>query len=34
MDQLVNVMLAIDNAHTALEMALDCRPGLGGLSQV
>ncbi len=26
--------MAIDNAHTAPQRALDCRPGLGGLNQV
>ncbi len=34
MDQLVNVILAIDKVHTALQRVLDCRPGLGGLKQV
>ncbi len=31
MDQLVNVLLAIDNAHAGLipQWALDCGPGLG-----
>ncbi len=33
MDQLVNVILAIDKAHIAPQRALDCRPGLGGLNQ-
>ncbi len=28
MELLVNVLLAIDKAHTAPQRALDCRPGL------
>ncbi len=34
MEELVNVLLAIDKACTVLQKALDCRPGLGGLNQV
>ncbi len=34
MDQIINVLLAIDKAHTALQRALDGRPCLGGLNQV
>ncbi len=34
MDQLANVLWAIDKAHTAPKMALDCRPGLGVLNYV
>ncbi len=34
MDQSINVLLAIDKAHTDPQKALDCRPGLGGLNQV
>ncbi len=34
MDQLVNVLLAIDKAHTVPWKALYCRPDLGGLNQV
>ncbi len=34
MGQFSKVRLAIDNAHTVLQNALDCRPGLGGLNQV
>ncbi len=34
MDQLVNVILTIDNVHTAPQTALKCRPGLGRLNQV
>ncbi len=34
MDQLVNVLLAIDKVHTVPQRALDCEPGLGGLNQV
>ncbi len=30
MDKLVNVLLAIDNANTVSQRALDCRPGLIG----
>ncbi len=26
-------IIAIDNAHTLPQRALDCRPGLGGLNQ-
>ncbi len=33
MDQLINALLTIDKAHTVLERALDCGPGLGGLNQ-
>ncbi len=32
MDQLVNVLLAINKAHTAPQRALDCRSDLGGLN--
>ncbi len=32
MDQLINILLAIDKAHTVPQMALDCGPGLGGVS--
>ncbi len=28
------ITIAIDNAHTVPQMALDCGPGLGGLNQV
>ncbi len=34
MDQLVNLILAIDKAHTVPERVLDCRPDLGGLNHV
>ncbi len=34
MDQLINVLLAIDKAHTVPQRALDCEPGFGGLNQV
>ncbi len=34
MCQLVNLLLAIDEAHTVPERTLDCRPGFGGLNQV
>ncbi len=34
MDPLVNVLLAIDQAHTVPQRAYDCGPGLGGLNQV
>ncbi len=34
MDQLVNVLLAIDKVYKASYRALDCRPDLGGLNQV
>ncbi len=34
MVQFSNVLLAIDNAYTVPQRALNCRPGLGGLSQV
>ncbi len=34
MGQLVNVILAIDNVHTALHMALDRGPGLSRSNQV
>ncbi len=34
MDQLVNVLLAIDKANTVLQKAPDCGPGLSGLNQV
>ncbi len=33
MDQLVNVLWTIDNAHIP-QRALDCRLGLGGLNQI
>ncbi len=29
MDHLMNVILTIDKEHTALQMTLDCRQGLG-----
>ncbi len=32
MNQLVNVLLAIDKAHTTPQMALGCEPGLSGLN--
>ncbi len=31
MGQFSRVLLAIDNAHTVPQRALDCEPGLGGL---
>ncbi len=35
MVQFSKVLLAIDKVHTVVpQMALDCRPGLGGLNQV
>ncbi len=34
MDQLVNILLAIDKANTVPYSVLDCEPGLGGLKQV
>ncbi len=34
MGQFRKVLLAIDNAHSLPQRALDCRPGLGGLNQV
>ncbi len=34
MDQLVNVLLAIDKSHTAPHNALDCELALGELNQV
>ncbi len=34
MDQLVNILLAIDKAHAAQQRALDCKSGLGILNQV
>ncbi len=34
MGQFSKVLLAIDNAHTVPQRALDCGPGLGGLKQV
>ncbi len=34
MDQLANVLWAIDKAHIVPQRALDCAPGLGGLNQV
>ncbi len=34
MGQFRKVLLAIDNAHTVQQRALDCRPGLGRLIQV
>ncbi len=34
MDQFCKVILAIDNAHTVTQWALDCVPGLGGLNLV
>ncbi len=33
MGQLVNVLLAIEKAHTLLYRALDCGPDFGGLNQ-
>ncbi len=34
MDRLSKSTTAIDNAHTAPQRPLDCRPGLGGLNHV
>ncbi len=34
MNHLVNVLSVIDKVHTVPHMALDRRPGLGGLNQV
>ncbi len=34
MGKFSKVLLAIDNAHTVPQRALDCRPGLGGLRQL
>ncbi len=34
MDQLMNVIITIDKVHTTAQRVLDCRPGLGGLTQV
>ncbi len=34
MNQLLNLLLAIDKAHTVPQMILNCEPGLGGLNQV
>ncbi len=34
MGQFSNVLLAIDEAHTVTQRALDCGPGIGGLNQV
>ncbi len=34
MVQFSNILLAIDKVHTVLQRALDCRPGLGGLTQM
>ncbi len=34
MGQFSKVLLAIGNAHTVPQRALDCGPGLGGLNQV
>ncbi len=34
MGQFSKVLLAIDNAHTVPQRALDCGPDLGGLNQV
>ncbi len=34
MDQLVNVVLHIDEAHKIPHSAMDCRQSLGGLNQV
>ncbi len=34
MDQLVNILLAIDKAYTTPHRSLDYGPGLGGLHQV
>ncbi len=34
MGQLINVLLAIEKAHTVPQRALYCRLGLGGLNQV
>ncbi len=32
MDQSINILLAIDKAHTVSQRALDCRLGLDGLN--
>ncbi len=32
MDQFSKVLLAIDNAHTLAQRALDCGPGLGPMT--
>ncbi len=32
MEQLINVLLAIDKSHTVPQRALDCGTGLGGLN--
>ncbi len=34
MGQFSNVQLDIDNAHTAPQRSLDCRPGLDALNHV
>ncbi len=34
MRQFSKISIAIDNAHTTPQRALNCRPGLGGLNQV
>ncbi len=34
MDQLVNVILAIDKVLTELQSVIDCSSGLGGLNQI
>ncbi len=34
MGQLLNVLLAIERAHTVPQRALDCGPGFGELNQV
>ncbi len=34
MYQLVNILLAIDEAHTVPQRVLVCEPGFGGLNQV
>ncbi len=34
MDQFSKILLSIDNAHTVPQRVLECRPGIGGLSQV
>ncbi len=34
MGQFGKLLLAIDNAHTVSQRALDCRPGICGLNEV
>ncbi len=34
MGQFSKVLYGIENAYTAPQRGLDCRPGLGGLNQV